>query len=73
MPSHLKCGQKVESFVVQYHIQIANQSYFTEGQYNSENTGSHFTNNCLGLHCLLLQLNVGTEIVFILFVFVSRG
>jgi hypothetical protein len=34
-----------ESFVPQYHIQIVNKSYFTEGQYNSENTGSHRTNS----------------------------
>jgi hypothetical protein len=61
-----------ESFVPHYHIQIVNQSYFTEGQYNSENTGSHHSNNFLGFHYLLLQLNMGTEIVFILFVFVSR-
>jgi len=49
-----------ESFVLHYHVQIVNQSYFTEGQYNSENTGSHHRNNCLGIHYLLLQLNMGT-------------
>lgn len=62
-----------ESFVLHYHIQIVNQSYFTEGQYNSENTGSHHRNNCLGIHYLLLQLNMGTEIMYIPFVCVSRN
>jgi len=60
------------NFVPHYHIQIVSQSYFTEGQYNSENTESHCTNNCMGFHYLLLHLNMGTEIVFIPFVFVSR-
>ena len=61
-----------ESFVPHCDIQIVNQSYFTEGQYNYKNTGSHHTNNCLGFHYLLLQLNTGRKIVFIPFVLVSR-
>lgn len=61
-----------ENYVPHCHIQIVNQNYFTGGQYNSENTGSHHRNNCMGLHYLLLQMNMDAESVFIPFVFVNR-